>query len=111
MDDRRIEDMLRESWQPEPPDGMRDRTLRLARKELSNKQTRILGISRWKLALVAFCIAIVLLTNAANSRVDNRIDAIVCRRSAGCSNAQVAQMMTAQQWQQQQSRMMDSLYN
>lgn len=111
MDDKRIEDMLRDSWQPEPPGGMRDRTLRLARKELAGRQSRILGISRWKLALAALGIAIVLLTNAANSRVDKRIYMIVCRQSPSCLNAQVAQMMTPQEWQRQQSQIADSLYD
>ena len=111
MDDKRIEDMLRDSWQPSTPNGMRDRTLRLARQELSKRKRLVFGISRWKIALTALGIVIVLLTNTANSRMDKRIDAIVCRQSVGCPDARVAQMISPQEWQRQQSQMVDSLFD
>ena len=113
MDDRRIEDVLRDSWQPMPPDGMRDRTLRLARKELARRQggRRILGMGWWKIALPALGIMIVILTNVADSRLEERIDAMVCRQSTGGPEAQVAQMISPQEWQRRQSQILDRLYD
>ena len=74
MDDKRIEDMLRKSWSPQPPDGMRERILRQSRVELrkSSKST-IWGVSRWKFALASLAVAIVVICNVSDHQCSVRI--------------------------------------
>ena len=76
MDDKRIEDMLRESRQPEPPDGMRDRVLRAARQELTRSHRRGIRSLGWKPLLASLAALIVLLTNVADHRVQTQIAAL-----------------------------------
>ena len=63
MDDKHIEDLLRNTLCAKPPEEMRHRTLRAARLELRKRQTRpqILGMSRWKAALAVFGVLIAVL--------------------------------------------------
>ncbi|MCL5103053.1 MAG: hypothetical protein M1133_02910 [Armatimonadetes bacterium] len=78
MNDHQIEDMLRRSWRPEPPDGMRDRVLRRARAELAKpKPGRVFGMSRWKLALTGIGIAIVIFTNVSDSVRQSHLSAMI----------------------------------
>lgn len=78
MDDKRIEDMLRSSWQPLPPDGMRDRVLNRARREL----TRPLrwfprpAVPKWQVALVSAALAVVLACNLMGAAQESRIAAL-----------------------------------
>ena len=76
MDDKRIEDVLRESWQPEPPDGMRDRVLRTARQELTRAHRPLARVLRWRPLLASLAAVIVLLTNIADHRVQTRLAAL-----------------------------------
>jgi hypothetical protein len=73
MDDKRIEDMFRESRQPEPPDGMRDRVLRAARQELVRSRRPGIHLLRWKPLLASLAALIVLLTNIADQHVQTRL--------------------------------------
>jgi len=74
MDDKRMEGMLRESWSPEPPDGMRERVLRRARAELG-QPTRP-AIFQWKPLLATLAIVIVLLTNISDQCRQSRLAAM-----------------------------------
>jgi len=74
MDEKRIEDMLRKSWSPQPPDGMRERILRQSRVELhKSSKTTIWGASRWKFALVSLAVAIVVICNISDHQRSVRI--------------------------------------
>ena len=75
MDDRRIEEMLRESWKPEPPDGMRERVLRRARGELAHSRQPVLGMSRWKFALASLGLLVILLANISDHARQIRLSA------------------------------------
>lgn len=75
MDDKRMEEMLRESWSPEPPDGMRERALRRARAELG-RATRP-AIFQWKPLLATLAIVIVLLTNISDHCRQSRLTAMM----------------------------------
>lgn len=78
MNDRPLEDMLRNVWRPEPPNGMRDRVLRHARMELAKpKPGRVFGISRWRLALVGIGLAIVIFTNVSDSVRQYHLSAMI----------------------------------
>ena len=75
MDDRRIEEMLRTSWKPESPDGMRERVLRRARGELANSRRPVLGMSRWKFALASLGLLVILLANISDHARQIRLSA------------------------------------
>ncbi len=62
MDDKRIEEILRESCDVDMPQGMKDRVMRSARQELAHHNSRRFA-PRWKPVLVSMALAIVLLTN------------------------------------------------
>jgi len=78
MNDDRIEELLRKTWQPEPPEGMRERVLARAYKKMAKRRrfdfTWMLG---WKPALTALGIAIVLLSNMDDNRREARVTAMV----------------------------------
>jgi len=76
MDDKRLEDTLRESWRPELPDGMRERVLRAARQGLLSANRPRLRIPRWKPLLAGIAIVIVLSTSIANHQVEVRLAAL-----------------------------------
>ena len=73
MDDKRIADVLRESWKPEMPDGMRERVLRAAREELLRVDRPRFRFLHWKPLLAGIAAVIVLSTNIADSRVQARL--------------------------------------
>ena len=75
MDDKRMEGMLRESWSPEPPDGMRERVLRRARAELG-RPTRP-AIFQWKPLLATLAIIVVLVTNVSDHCRQSRMTAMM----------------------------------
>jgi len=75
MDDRRIEEMLRRSWQPQPPDGMRERILRRSRQELERRRPI------WRFALrrpvfAALALAVLLAVNVSDHYRQARISAM-----------------------------------
>jgi len=78
MNDDRIEELLRGTWQPEPPEGMRGRVLARAREETARRRrfdfSWTLG---WKPALAALGIVIVLLANMDDNRREARVMAMV----------------------------------
>ena len=63
MDDKRIEELLRESWSPKPPEGMRERVLRRSREEL--RQTRPTRIG-WRPIFATIAIVMVLGTGISD---------------------------------------------
>ena len=75
MTKRRIEDKLRDYWDPKPPDGMWERTVMRARQEAAewHANRRVFGVSRWKLALAAMGVAIVAFTNIAENVREERM--------------------------------------
>lgn len=79
MDDKRIEDMLRGSWQPEPPDGMRERIMNRARRELRRPLIRFprLAVPRWQLGFAATALAVVVACNLVGAAQESRIAALV----------------------------------
>ncbi len=60
MDDKRIEQLLRDSWSPEPPDTMRERVLARARQQTAQRRAPFFGLRRWQAALVAASLLLVL---------------------------------------------------
>jgi len=83
MDDKQIENLLRESWKPDPPDGMRERVLRNSRQALAKEQSgRSLGlISHWRFALLGMSILLILLMNLSDYSRERRLSAIICARA------------------------------
>ncbi len=79
MDENRIEETLRKSWSPEPPDGMRERVLRRARREMPRARAGVLGLPRWQAALVAVSLAVVLLSGLSDHARQQRLAAISCQ--------------------------------
>lgn len=78
MNDDRIEELLRRTWQPEPPEGMRERVLARAYEKMAKRRrfdfTWMLG---WKPALTALGIVIVLLSNIADNGTQARLIVMV----------------------------------
>ena len=111
MDDKRIEDMIRNTLHATPPEGMRERTLRPARQELAKRKSRrhILGITRRQFACVVIVLALATFTNIAANIREERIDAMVCRQSTGSTQTRIAHVMSPQEWQRRQSQIVDSL--
>jgi hypothetical protein len=78
MDDRRIEDLLRESWKPEPPDGMRERVMERAKPELTRGWFWFprFSIPRWQLGFAAAVLLIVAGLSVSNSAREARLAAL-----------------------------------
>jgi len=83
MDDKRIEELLRESWSPKPPDGMRERVLRRSREELRQSRPTKLG---WRPIFATIAIVMVLATGISDHyrqvRLANLMDGASPRLSA-----------------------------
>ncbi|MBI3947694.1 MAG: hypothetical protein HY321_17370 [Armatimonadetes bacterium] len=75
MDDERIEEMLRESWRPEPSPGMRERVLRRA-GEAAPPARRRRRAGRWQYALACLGILSVALAGASDAARRGRIAAV-----------------------------------
>jgi hypothetical protein len=75
MDDSKIEELLRESWQPEPPDGMRDRVMGRAQHELNRRTLRFprISIPRWQAGLAVACLVLLLACGISDSARESRI--------------------------------------
>ena len=76
MDDRRLEELLRDSWSPLPPEGMRERVLRRSREELARRRPRIAWLVGWKPALAAVAVLFVLMMNISDYATSRRIAAL-----------------------------------
>ena len=63
MEDKRIEELLRESWSPKPPEGMRERVLRRSREELRQSRPTKLG---WRPVFATIAIVMVLTTSISD---------------------------------------------
>jgi len=74
MDDRKIEELLKESWSPRPPDGMGENVLRRARAEGGRSW---FAVNRWKLAFACGWLIVVLLAGALNRTQEARITGMV----------------------------------
>jgi len=74
MDENRVEEMLRGSWSPEPPDGMRERVLSRARRE--PRVVRLFGMPRWQAALVIASVLVVLFSGFSDSARHRRLAAL-----------------------------------
>ena len=85
MDDRNIEEMLRRSWQPEPPEGMRERVLRRSRQEIARRSGKrpIWGFVRPGPVFAAIALAIVLLANVSDYYRQGRLCAMTQCADAG----------------------------
>ena len=70
MDNKHIEDILRQSWSPEPPDRLREKVLRSSMEPASR-------IRRWKLAFVGLGVAVVILANTLDYARGNRLTALI----------------------------------
>ena len=84
MDDRRIEKMLRESWSPEPPNGMKQRIIQRNREELARQRSRrpAFRISRWKPLLASMAILFVILANVSDRAAQSRLAKMMDGRPA-----------------------------
>lgn len=78
IDDNRIEELLRESWQPEPPDGMRERVLDRARPQLNRRRFWFprIAIRRWQLGLAAAALLVVVICGQSDSARVSRLAAL-----------------------------------
>ena len=63
MEDKKIEELLRESWSPKPPEGMRERVLRRSREELRQSRPTKVG---WRPVFVTIAILMVLGTGISD---------------------------------------------
>ena len=87
MKDKQIEELLRESWQPEPPKGMRARVLNRARRELRPRWFFFprLSLPRWQSAFALAAAVTVLACGISNSVRETRLAALENRDSLpGC---------------------------
>ena len=79
MNDKRIEEMLKDSWSPNPPDGMKERILRRSREEIARKHASrwTFCIANWKPVMAAIAILLVIITNISDYRCQERISAMM----------------------------------
>lgn len=73
MNDKHIEDILRESWSPESPDGMRDRVLRKTRESMLQEERAPRLRLAWRFVLVTAGVLIVFLTQLADRSTQMRL--------------------------------------
>ena len=79
MDDKRVEKLLRDDWQPRPPHGMRERVLSRARRNSANEHSSptILGLNRWSAVLASLGVVLVILTNVSDHFCHERVAAMM----------------------------------
>ena len=75
MDDRQIEQMLRESCSPQMPEGMRERVLRDSFDELRRRPSNRWALTAryWKPILVCAAVLFVILANISDIMVQDRL--------------------------------------
>lgn len=74
MNDRRIEDMLKRAYQPQPPEGMRERVL-AGNRNSAPRFRRAISVN-WKTALAGLAIGLVMYANASDRARTERIAAM-----------------------------------
>ena len=78
MENREIEELLRESWQPEPPEGMRERVMNRARREL-HRRTFLFpwpALPRWQAGFAVAGLAVFIACGVSNMARENRLAAL-----------------------------------
>lgn len=99
MNEKRIEELLRDSWSPQPPDGMRERVLRKGREALLQERgTRKQRWFNWRFALVGAGLAAVLFTHAADQSTRARLVQISGERPAAVSTVVAQRPLTMGSW-------------
>ena len=63
MEDKKVEELLRQSWSPTPPDGMRERILRRSREEFRRSRWAKVG---WRPVFATIAILMVLSTGISD---------------------------------------------
>ena len=96
MNDKRIEEILKESWSPHPPDGMKERILRRSREEITHKRTRVFPVANWKPALATAAVLLVILTNVSDHLCQKRISAMTDGSTPGLRYPVSADSLLAQ---------------
>jgi len=83
MEDKKIEKLLRQAWQPTPPEGMRERVLRRSREEFRRSRWVKVG---WRPIFATIAIVMVLATGISDHyrqvRLANLMDGASPRISA-----------------------------
>ena len=98
MDDKRIEDMLRQSWQPQPPAGMRERVLGRANREAERRtRCRWLPLS-WRTAFAALGVLIVTLSAISDSARQSRLAPPGNAGQQRCASLVASRPVTLAQW-------------
>lgn len=72
MNDKDIEQMLRESCSPQMPEGMRERVLRKSFDSLECRPPRRIA-NRWKPILACAAVLFVILANISDTMVQNKL--------------------------------------
>lgn len=83
MDDKHLEDMLRECWTPAESDGMQERILARSIEALGHGKRRPARVLGWRPALVLMGILTVLVTGAFDRANQSRITVMVEGPNAG----------------------------
>jgi len=106
VDDERIEEMLRESWQPQLPDGMREKVLGRARAEAFRRQgLGWFAVSRrWQTALAVAGVLIVILTAVSDVSRQSRLAAYECREAPRKRMVLAREPVTMAEWRAELDR-------
>ena len=98
MDDKRIEDMLRESWQPQPPEGMRERVLGRANREVERGSRRTWFPLGWRTALATLGVFVIVLSVISDSARQSRLAALANGGQLQCTSLVASRPITLAQW-------------
>ena len=100
MEDKQFEEILRESWSPKPPEGMRDRILRHSRQKFSAGRRRpLFGMLRWKPLLAAVAVVIVMLMGVSEHQRQQRLTTLLDAPPAGATAWNVCKSLRERQLQ------------
>lgn len=109
MNDKQIVDILRESWSPEPPEGLRERVLRGSRTELLHRRARSARPwFTWRVAVAGLGIAIVLATNISDHIMQSRVAEIANPGPASASPMVAQGPVTLGQWRRNMDQFLSS---
>lgn len=89
MNDKQIEDLLRGSWSPEPPDGMRDRTLRGSRSAQERQPMSHRWVN-WRAGFVTAGLLLIVLTSLLDVGTQRHL-AQICGEKGRTGSAMLAQ--------------------
>lgn len=78
MEDKQFEELLRESWEPEPPDGMRERVMNRAQAELGRRTFQFPWpeMPRWQVGLALTGVLILLVCGMSSISRETRLAAL-----------------------------------